>query len=124
MMCNMTSLLSVAPSEAAWTPDDATFGARLALVRQRKAWGNVKQAALACRVPAESWRTWERDGVVPQGRHYFKICEKIAAATGCDYGWLVDRRPTGSCVSSGWRRRRVARPHIVPPPGIHLPRAA
>lgn len=79
-----------------WTSNDATFGARLALVRQHKGWGNVKEAALICGVPAQSWRTWERDGVMPHSGRYFDICARIARASGCDYGWLVDRRPTGT----------------------------
>lgn len=80
----------------AWTATDITFGARLALIRQRMAWGNVKEAAVACGIPVESWRSWERDGVMPQGGRYFDLCTRIAAVTGCDYGWLVDRRPSGS----------------------------
>jgi hypothetical protein len=84
------------PDLAPWTANDATFGARLALVRQRRGWGNVKEAALICGVPAQSWRSWERDGVMPQGGRYFGVCAQIAAASGCDYGWLVDRRPSGS----------------------------
>lgn len=79
-----------------WTANDGTFGARLALIRQRMSWGNLKEAAVACGIPVESWRAWERDGVMPQGGRYFEICGKIAAVVGCDYGWLVDRRPSGS----------------------------
>lgn len=77
-----------------WTANDGTFGARLALIRQRMEWGNVKEAAVACGIPVESWRAWERDGVLP--RRYFEICEQIARVTNCDYGWLVDRRPSAS----------------------------
>lgn len=88
----------------AWTPNDSTFGARLALVRQRMGWGNVKLAAFRCGIPAQSWRTWERDGVNPRSDVYFRACERIAAASGCDYGWLVDRRPTGA---SEVTRRRI-----------------
>jgi hypothetical protein len=73
---------------APWIPDDSTFGARLALVRQRMGWGNVKEAALACGEAPESWRTWERDNVNP--RKLIEICRRIATRTGCDYGWLVD----------------------------------
>lgn len=83
----------------AWIAADDTFGARLALVRQRMGWGNVKEAALSCGVPQESWRTWERDNVTP--RDYFTACKKISERTGCDYGWLVDLRPTGWA----WRER-------------------
>ena len=61
----------------AWTADDRTFGARLALVRQHMGWGNVKEAALACGLPPETWRTWERDNVKP--RNYEEVCVKIAS---------------------------------------------
>lgn len=67
-----------------WTPED-TFGARLALVRQRLSW-NVTQAANECDLPASSWSTWE-DGVKP--RDMDEIVRKIAAATGCDPVWLM-----------------------------------
>jgi hypothetical protein len=70
-----------------WTADDSTFGARLALIRQRMGWGNVKEAATACGLPAESWRTWERDGVGP--RRLIDVAEVISERTGCDFGWLV-----------------------------------
>lgn len=81
-----------------WTANDATFGARLALIRQRMGWGNLKEAAVACGMPVESWRAWERDNVLP--RRYLETCAQIATATGCDYGWLVDRRPSGSAQFS------------------------
>ena len=41
-----------------WRPDLSAFGARLALVRQRMGW-NVKEAADHCRLPPQSWRSWE-----------------------------------------------------------------
>jgi hypothetical protein len=74
-------------SAESWIPDDASFGARLALVRQRMGWGNVKEAALACGLPVESWRTWERDNVQP--RNVVQVARKISTRTGCDLGWLV-----------------------------------
>lgn len=67
--------------------NDSTFGARLALVRQRMGWGNVKEAADACGVPVESWRRWERDGRSP--RDVVEVAAVISDATGCDYGWLL-----------------------------------
>ncbi len=70
-----------------WIPAPDTFGARLALVRQRMGWGNVKAAAQACGLPVETWRTWERDGVEP--RRLTTIAMTIATRTGCDYLWLV-----------------------------------
>lgn len=76
------------PSDArGWTADDSTFGARLALIRQHKKWGNVKEAATACGIPPETWRTWERDNVPP--RNYTDVCQRIAEATGADYYWLL-----------------------------------
>lgn len=90
-----TEVLGVHSGEAAeaerpWIPDDSTFGARLALVRQRLGWGNVKEAALACGVPVESWRTWERDNVQP--RAIVEVAEKVAERTGCDLDWLIRGR--------------------------------
>jgi transcriptional regulator with XRE-family HTH domain len=70
-----------------WRPDDETFGARLALIRQAMGWGNVREAALACGVPPESWRNWERDGREP--RNYLAICRKISDRTGVDLAWLA-----------------------------------
>lgn len=70
-----------------WMPDDSTFGARLALIRQRMQWGNVREAAIACSIPPESWRTWERDGVTP--RKLVEMATLISERTGCDLGWLV-----------------------------------
>lgn len=69
-----------------WVPDDLTFGARLALIRQRMGW-NVKEAALACGLPAQSWRGWEIGGREPHRRT--TIAMTIAAKTGCDFLWLV-----------------------------------
>lgn len=69
-----------------WTVDDSTFGARLALVRQRMQW-NIKEAARECGIPAASWGTWE-SGAMP--RRYTEMCRLIANRTGCDYGWLLD----------------------------------
>lgn len=89
-MCRMTTEVlgpTANTASAAWIPDDSTFGARLALIRQRMAWGNVKEAAEACGIPVQSWRTWERDGVEPRG--LTRIARQVAERTGCDYGWLV-----------------------------------
>lgn len=78
--------MSTATNEQGWVADDSQFGARLALVRQRMAWGNVKEAALACGLPVESWRGWERDNRLP--RDLITTTMKIAARTGCDPDWL------------------------------------
>ncbi len=91
-----------------WTADDSTFGARLALIRQRMRWGNVKEAAVACGLPPESWRTWERDGVTP--RRVVEISAVIAERTGCDYGWLLagsrlkNRPDSGTAINTATTR--------------------
>lgn len=80
-----------------WIASDDTFGARLAMIRQHKGWGNVKEAALACGIPVQSWRTWERDGKQP--RYYPYVCQQIAERSGADFSWLLDgRRPGGGEV--------------------------
>lgn len=84
------------PDEA-WVPSD-TFGARLALLRQRMRW-NTQTAAEECDLNPESWRQWER-GRHPRDIH--DVARKIAERTGCDYTWLMvggtlrrnDDRPT------------------------------
>lgn len=73
-----------------WIPNDEAFGTKLAMLRQSMGWGNIKEAAHACGLPAESWRTWERDNVHP--RRVLEVAAAIAQATGCDYAWLVGAR--------------------------------
>ena len=77
-----------------WVANDATFGARLALIRQRMGWGNVAKAAKECGVPIDSWRNWERDGREPH--RLTTIAMTIASRTGCDYLWLVHGPDRGS----------------------------
>ncbi len=74
-------------SPKGWRPDALTFGARLALIRQHQGWGNVREAALACGLPPESWRSWERDGRQP--RNYVAVCAQISDRTGVDLSWLA-----------------------------------
>jgi len=88
-------------------PTADTFGARLALVRQRMGWGNVKEAALACGAPVESWRNWERDGARP--RNIVDIAERIAERTGCDFYWLL----TGPRSTSGPMKPEVGRRPVM-----------
>jgi hypothetical protein len=83
-----------------WTADDQTFGARLALIRQRMGWGNIARAAKECGVPTDSWRNWEVDGVEP--RRLTTIAMAIASKVGCDYLWLV-HGPDRGAVQSGAR---------------------
>jgi hypothetical protein len=73
--------------QSGWMPNDESFGARLALIRQRMGWGNVKEAAEQCGLPVQSWRTWERDNVQP--RRIVDVAALISSRTGCDLSWLV-----------------------------------
>ncbi len=88
-----------------WIPDADTFGARLILVRQRMGWGNVKQAAEECRLPVQSWRTWERDGVTP--RRHVEVARTISRRTGCSFGWLLTGSSDGSIRTSAYDDARV-----------------
>ncbi len=82
-----------------WTVDDSTFGARLALVRQRMQW-NIKEAARECGIPAASWGTWE-NGAMP--RRYTEMCRLIANRTGADLGWLVmGPEDKGAQATASW----------------------
>jgi transcriptional regulator with XRE-family HTH domain len=92
-MHRMTDLKSRAQG---WVPDVSTFGARLALVRQRMGWTNIKEAADACAIPPQTWRQWESDKFVP--RQLVNACMKIAGVTGVDYRWLA-LGPEASAVS-------------------------
>lgn len=107
---------------APWTADASTFGARLALVRQRMGWGNVKVAAEKCGLPVESWRNWERDGMEP--RRLTTIAMTIATATGCDYLWLVfgpgrggSTAPTTGYAATGRVIATIAAPDERAPSG-------
>jgi hypothetical protein len=70
-----------------WTPDDSTFGARLALIRQKMGWGNIAKAAKECGVPTDSWRNWEVDGREPH--RLVTIAMAIATRTRVNLDWLV-----------------------------------
>jgi len=72
-----------------WAADDSSFGARLALVRQRMGWGNVAEAANECGFPVETWRTWEQGG---RPRDLIAVARRISLRTGCSYDWLLDGR--------------------------------
>lgn len=83
-----------------------TFSARLALVRNRMGW-NAKEAALACGLPAQSWRNWEQ-GVRPH--NYPEVCQLIADRTGCEASWLFGITPSGGTevTSRGTTHQKVA----------------
>ncbi len=82
--------MSTQPEES-WVPSDAEFGARLALVRQRFAW-NLKEAALACNLSANSWREWELFGRLP--RNLAEVSARISARTNVDEYWLLTGKTT------------------------------
>lgn len=75
-----------------WIPSDDTFGARLAMVRQRFGW-NMKEAALACGLPQNSWLDWETRGRTP--RNLADVAQKIRERTGADDYWLMTGRRNG-----------------------------
>ena len=104
----MSAQTSHAPG---WIPSLNSFGARLAVVRQEMGWGNVKEAADACGLPAESWRSWERDGRHP--RELLRVAQRVSSTVGCDFYWLVagsyapgngERHPVGCRCDLGARR--------------------
>lgn len=96
--CGYSDRMSETDLQQPWMPDDSTFGARLALVRQRMGWGNIAKAAKECGVPVDSWRNWEVDGREPH--RLVTIAMTIATRTGCDYLWLVHGPSRGAVRSS------------------------
>lgn len=103
MMWLMTDLN---PRVRGWVPDLSTFGARLALVRQRMGWTNIKEAAEACAIAPQTWRHWESGRFGP--RQLVNACIKISGVTGVDYRWLAlgpdDRAEAGSAEVTATRR--------------------
>jgi hypothetical protein len=102
-----------------WVPASDTFAARLMLVRHRMRW-NLKQAALECGLPAQSWRDWEIRGKRP--RDYEGVCQKIAARTECDLIWLMLGQPLANMVHAaspdkpvGW----LVSPTVLPAVSEH-----
>lgn len=94
MMLPMTTAAAGPVASTGWTADDESFGARLALIRQRMSW-NIAEAARACGVNGESWRLWEQ-GRMPS--RITTIAMSIASASGCDYLWLVHGPGRGGSV--------------------------
>lgn len=86
-----------------WVPTTETFGMRLAMVRHTKGW-NAKEAALACGLPAASWREWELRNRAP--RDVVQVCQRIADITGVDWQWLLAGKasPEASLLSDLNRR--------------------
>lgn len=69
-----------------WKVDASDFGARLALIRWQMGW-NMKEAAIACGVPAQTWRVWELGIFTP--RDIVAMAKQISERTRCDYLWLL-----------------------------------
>jgi hypothetical protein len=98
-------------------PDDSTFGARLALIRQMMHWGNVAQAARECGVPTDSWRNWE-EGMEP--RRLVTIAMAIAARANVDVDWLL-KGPSAAALReraelTGWNVRDLLDSTLTRPP--------
>jgi hypothetical protein len=75
-----------------WIPRIEDFATRLVLIRHEMGW-NLKEAALACDIRAQSWREWELEHRKP--RDYEQICRKISERSGCNFVWLMTGyRPT------------------------------
>jgi transcriptional regulator with XRE-family HTH domain len=83
--------MSTQHAEQAWIPTTDSLGARLALIRQGMGW-NIKEAALACGIPAASWTEWETNGRKPRDLEVAAM--KIAARTGVDDYWIMTGRDT------------------------------
>lgn len=90
------------PVPVGWEPDLNTFGARLALIRQRLRW-NVKEAAVACGIAPQSWRQWEAG---MSCRNQEQVARQVADVTGCNYLWLF----AGPNPVPDTRRRSVVIP--------------
>ena len=87
-----------------WVPE-LTFAARLALVRHQMGW-NIKEAALACGQPPQSWRGWEIQGRLPQD--IVSVAQAISDRTGVDRDWLLFGGPLERATTPRPRRRRGA----------------
>lgn len=117
-MLRMTTSTEVQTGGEGWTATDDSFGARLALVRQRMGW-NITQAARECGLGSESWRLWEQAGRMPV--RLTTICMAIATKTGCDYLWLCHGPTRGQVHRSAYRRgprvvATVRSPEALPQP--------
>jgi transcriptional regulator with XRE-family HTH domain len=83
---------------------ELTFGARLALVRQKMGW-NIKEAATACGLPPQSWRGWEISGREPHRKD--TIAMTIATRTNVDFLWLAHGPNRGAQPAPSGRYART-----------------
>lgn len=92
------------PPGPGWVADDETFGARLAMIRQKMGWGNVAKAARECGVATDSWRNWETENVEPHRLQTIALA--IATRAGCNYIWLCHGPKWEADVrTSAWRQQ-------------------
>ncbi len=101
-------------AQPGWIPQAGSFAARLALLRHQMGWSNVKEAALACGLPIESWRSWEKDGRQP--RNLLRVVSTISTVSGVDYYWLLDGSvmPNATTGLSAWDIRTSTRSARIP----------
>jgi transcriptional regulator with XRE-family HTH domain len=104
MMLRMTTSTGAQADETGWIATDDSFGARLALVRQRMGW-NIAQAARECGLGTENWRLWEQAGRTPS--RLTTIAMAIATKTGCDFLWLVHGPDRGARTAPSGRYGRT-----------------
>lgn len=95
-----------------WIPSVEDFSARLVLIRHEMGW-NLKEAALACGIRAQSWREWELEHRKP--RDYESVCRQIADRSGCNFVWLMTGYKPPAPPGGG--APRAALP-VEPPVGI------
>ena len=94
-----------------WIPRTEDFATRLVLIRHEMGW-NLKEAALACDIRAQSWREWELEHRKP--RDYENVCRQISQHSGCNFVWLM----TGYVPPNGGGAPAAAIPAGEPPVGI------
>lgn len=106
----MLAMTTSVAGPSTWIPTDDSFGARLALVRQRMGW-NIAKAARECGLNDENWRLWEQLGREPA--RLTTVAKQIATRTGCEYLWLVHGPDRGQLpprppVTRAYQTRRLA----------------
>lgn len=94
-----------------WVPTTDTFGMRLAMIRHMKGW-NQKEAALACGLPAASWRGWELHDRLP--RDVVQVCQRIADITGVDWQWLLAGKASADASPLGGSNSRPLAYNLIP----------
>lgn len=99
-MCRLTRMSTLRD----WIPSASDFATRLVLVRHQMGW-NLKEAALACGVKAQSWREWELENRKP--RDYEGVCRQISESSGCSLVWLMTGVNQGPPPDGGGRESHL-----------------